>query len=105
MTGGRVPSLDLEPSQIAMEREINLAGETINETFDDILSDTGAAFGYGEYVNNPELLEQFENNRMSLKDDVDLISDVKDDFVDINSSMDLDDDDIIIIKDDKNLSV
>jgi hypothetical protein len=88
-----------------MEREINLAGETITETFDDILSDPEAAFGYGEYVNNPDLLEQFENNRMSLKDDVDFISDVKDDFVDNNSSMDLDDDDIIIVKDDKNLAI
>lgn len=105
MTGGRVPPTDLEPSQIAMEREINLAGETITETFDDILSDTGAAFGYGEYVNNPELLEKFENSRMSMKDDIDLISDVKDDFLDNNSSMDLDDDDIIIIKDDKNLYI
>ena len=103
MTGGRVPPTDLEPSQIAMEREINLAGETITETFDDILTDPGAAFGYGEYVNNPELLDQLDNSRMSMKDDIDFISDVKDNHIDNNISMDLDDEDLIIIKDDKNV--
>ena len=104
MTGGRVPSLDLEPSQIAMNKESDIAGETITESFNDILSEPEEAFGYAEYIENPELLEEFENNRVSLNDSVDFLADVQEKFVDNNDSMNLDDEELIIIKDDKTIS-
>ena len=78
-----------------------IAGETITESFNDILSEPDKAFGYAEYVENPELLEELESNRVSLNNSVDFLADIQEKFVDNNDSLDLDDDDIIIIKDNK----
>ena len=76
MTGNMALPKDLEPADVAMEYESRNAREIISENFEKFHLNPEQAFGYEEFIDNPTMLDEFNKSRESMKDDLNLISDV-----------------------------
>lgn len=104
MTSNMALPTDLEPANVAMSYETNSAEEIIRDNFEKFHLNPEQAFSYEEFIDNPTMLEEFNKDRESMKDDLDLISAVSENNEQKDRSSQVKEDDLSLKKTD-NLSI
>lgn len=76
--GGYDVSKDSTPADIARSEDLHNAKKGVGVGFAQMTMNPAQAFGYDEFKNNPNLMNEFVNSREPMKDDVNLLVDISD---------------------------